>query len=88
MVQADITSSGDFFIAAVNGQRVLDEIVATDAEKIDMTRQGIGSQRGGRHLNHDTTIELVALRYVLLAQFLPHLIQNATRLLRATPSRR
>ena len=43
---------GQPLVGAVNGERVLDEVVHADAQEIGFGRQLIHRERGGRDLNH------------------------------------
>ena len=47
-----VVEVGDLFVAAVDRQGVLDQIVGADGEEIGFARQCIGGQRRRRHLDH------------------------------------
>ena len=44
-------------IAALDGQRVLDQIVRTNREEIHFLSQAVRQQRGRRDLDHDTDLD-------------------------------
>ncbi|MCY1431356.1 hypothetical protein D9M71_473220 [compost metagenome] len=56
-------------MAAVDGQRVLGQVVGADAEEVHLARQHRGEQRGGRHLDHDADLQVaIDAQFVLQAQ--------------------
>ncbi len=71
---------GDFFIHPVHGQRILDEIVCADAEKIASPRERIRHHRGRGNLNHHADFQVFVERHVLRAEFALELSQQAVGL--------
>ena len=49
----------DPFVAAIDRQRVLGEVVRTDTEKIALVRQGIGDERRRRYLDLPRSLYLI-----------------------------
>ena len=48
---------GDLFVQPVDGQRVLDEVVGADAEKLHALGQAVGDHRRGRRLDHHPDLD-------------------------------
>ena len=56
-------------VRAVGGERVLDEVVAADAEKFYALRQRVGDERGGWNFNHRADFQVFVKRNFFRAQF-------------------
>src|SRR4051812_34639381 len=53
-----VQQPGGALVAALGGQRVLREVVCTDAEEVDLAGEALGLRRDRRHLDHDPHLEL------------------------------
>ncbi len=62
---------GHAFVGAIDGQRVLDEIVGADGEEVGLLRQQVGGQRRRRHLDHRADRDGARL-----AEFLGHVAHH------------
>ena len=50
---------GDFFVQPIHRQRVLDEIVCANTEKLDASGQAVGDHRGRGCFNHHPDLEIL-----------------------------
>ena len=66
----------DIFVAAVDGQGILDQIIGADAEKIHVLGQDVGNDGGGWNFHHDAHRDVLVKGDVLAAQFLLGLFQE------------
>ena len=58
----------DVLVRAIDGQRVLNEVIRPDGEEVDLFRQDVGNQRGRRHLHHDPDFQVVVVVVAFLVQ--------------------
>ena len=49
---------GNFWVVAIDGQHVLDEVVRSDAEEVNFHCEFVGNGYCGRHLHHDAELDL------------------------------
>ena len=47
------------FVGAVDGQRVLDQVVGADRHEVEVPQEAVKHQRGGRHLDHRADFDVV-----------------------------
>ena len=71
-----VVQVGDFFIQPIHRQRVLDEVIGADAEKLCACAQRIGDEYGGGNLNHHSHIEIRVERFALGMQFCHAFLQQ------------
>ena len=69
----------DALVAAVDGKRVLGQIVRSDAEEIALRRENPRRQRRRRHLDHDPDLEPGIEGTPLRLEFAAHLIDHRLR---------
>src|SRR5882672_4917421 len=68
-------------VRAVYGQRVLDQVVGTDGQEIEATREGPERQRSGRDLDHATDPDAVVVGDAIRVQTLLGLLHQLQSLL-------
>ncbi len=66
----------DPFVQPVDRNRVLDEIVGTDAEEIDLPREYVGDDRRARDLDHRADFHVLVERDPFVAQLLAALLKD------------
>ena len=59
---------GDFFIQPIDRQRVLNEVVGADAEKLHPFGEAAGGQRCGRDFDHRAGLQVLVERDVFVPQ--------------------
>ncbi len=59
---------GNMFIAPIDCQAVLNQVVGPDREKINLFRQQVGDQYGSGGLDHDADFNLIAEAECLLTR--------------------
>ena len=75
-----IIKAPNLFIAAVNRQRVLHQIVRADAEKIDLLPKGFEHNHRRRNLDHNAKRNRVVERHPLFVELLADIGKNHLRL--------
>src|SRR5271165_3236147 len=58
----------DPLVYAVHGDRVLYQVVCSDAEKIDLSCQGVSDQHSTWYLDHDADLDILLERFTLFTQ--------------------
>ena len=67
----------DALVRAVDGQRVLDEVVRADREEIDFLGEDLGLEGGRRHLDHDADRDVVVVFDALVLEVLGDVADDA-----------
>ncbi len=69
----------DVLVQAVDGDRVLDEVVGADGEEVDLLRDEIGGECGAGNLDHRADFHLLVERLALGAQLGAALLEHDIR---------
>ena len=70
----------DFFVAAVDGQGVLDQVVRADAEEIHFLDEMVDHHHGRRNFDHHADRDLAIERHAAFLEIFHHVGQNHFRL--------
>ena len=68
-------------VAAVDRQRVLNQVVGADRQKIEALGEGLNDQCGGRNFNHAADLDLAVVGNELVFEFLPRLRDESQSLI-------
>ena len=67
---------GHVLVAAVDGQRVLDQVVGADAEKVDLFDEMVDHHHGRGHFDHHADRHLAVERHAVLLEIFHHVGQH------------
>src|SRR3989338_8255352 len=67
---------GDLLVDAVNSQRVLNQVIGANGEKVHLRRQEVAGHRRGGHFDHRPHLDLLGHRHSLLGELLAHLPED------------
>ena len=71
-----VVEVGDGFVRAVDGQGVLDQVVGSDREEIDLLGQMVGDHHGGGHLDHGADGQVASDGHAFGDQLVGHFVEQ------------